>query len=57
MHNVTPLMMSTSTDHRHITVDEWELHRKTLYRLFVAERKSCKEIASYMESHYQFRKK
>ncbi|KAI1379092.1 ankyrin repeat-containing domain protein [Hypoxylon crocopeplum] len=48
--------MSTSADRHHIAVDEWEWHRKTLYRLFVTQRKSCKEIAVYMQDHHQFRK-
>ncbi|KAI0839294.1 ankyrin [Hypoxylon sp. FL0890] len=48
--------MSASEQYRPVN-DVWEVHRKTIYRQYIVERKPLKDVAAYMTEHYQFHKK
>ncbi|KAK2606543.1 hypothetical protein N8I77_005285 [Diaporthe amygdali] len=40
----------------HQRLDEWELHRRELYRLFIAEKRSVKDLSKYMKEQHGFDK-
>lgn len=49
--------MYQSIQHHQAVWDEWEVHRKQIYRQFIVERKSYTQVAEYMKEHHQFCKK